>query len=436
MIDEKLAFKKHVDYIDGRALSALNGLSHILKYMNSESALSICNAIIITIITTSYPVWCTNTDIKQLEKVYRQIMVRCTKAFSSTSTACLEAFTHTLPINLKLTETLLNEWSRLLRTEDAFPLKALVSTLQSDQGFLQRNPHTFVSLSFQHQQDLNITLSNLEPLPKDSMDRILHFKKPIIHPMPKIGKPKRDWSPHDNETAKKHTHDALNNIGDEHVAFTDGSALGNPGPCGAAAIIIESGKEPTKLHQPVAQRGSSYLGELKGVELALTHFLSLATKKQIHIFCDCLSAIDSMATARIQQTYQPTIDRIQTLIRAHSRDSINVNLHWTPGHIDLKENEMANKKAKLAAREACTLPPNHAQLTIKNAKSIIKGALRNRWQRQWDRTQYGTLIHTCYPKVNTTRYKSVIRPTAESQLLRLLSQGGKALVGTGIWGQN
>jgi hypothetical protein len=98
-----------------------------------------------------------------------------------------------------------------------------------------------------------------------------------------------------------------------------------------------------------------------------------------------------------------------------------VNLHWTPGHIDLQQNEMADKKAKQAAEEAKELPSNHAQLTIKDAKSITKEALRNRWQRQWNRTQDSTLMKYCYPKVCTTRYKSVTSPTAESRLIRLLS---------------
>ena len=69
-----------------------------------------------------------------------------------------------------------------------------------------------------------------------------------------------------------------------------------------------------------------------------------------------------------------------------------VNLHWTPGHIDLQQNEMADKMAKQAAEEAKELPLGQAQLTIKDAKSIIKEALRDRWQRQWNRIQDSTLI--------------------------------------------
>ena len=264
-------------------------------------------------------------------------------------------------------------------------------------------------------------MKDIEPLPVDSMDRILQFTRPIVHPLPKINKAKRNWTPEDTQKAKTHTQDALKRYSSQYIAFTDGSALGNPGPCGAAAIILNEDKEPHELHQPVAKRGSSYLGELKGVELALTHFLSLETQKQIHIFCDCLSAIESVASCRIQKTYQPIVDSIQSLIRAHSLNQIMINLHWTPGHIDLNENELADKKAKQAAKESTALPLNHCQLTIRDAKSIIKEALTNRWQRQWKRAQADSLMHQCYPKVNTTRYRSVMSIKAESRLLRLIS---------------
>ena len=133
------------------------------------------------------------------------------------------------------------------------------------------------------------------------------------------------------------------------------------------------------------------------MELALTHFLSLAPQKQIHIFCDCLSAIESIATSRIQNTYQPIIDSIQSLVSSLSLNQILVNLHWTPGHIDFKENELADKKAKEAAQEATTLPSDHCQITITDAKSITKEALTKRWQRRWKLSNTGSLMHQSYP---------------------------------------
>jgi hypothetical protein len=45
------------------------------------------------------------------------------------------------------------------------------------------------------------------------------------------------------------------------IAFTDGSCLNNPGPCGAGAIVFVE-EETTELKQPVCKRGSILLGEL------------------------------------------------------------------------------------------------------------------------------------------------------------------------------
>ena len=54
------------------------------------------------------------------------------------------------------------------------------------------------------------------------------------------------------------------------VVFTDGSCLGNPGPCGAEACIFHPGaSEPVLLKQPVSSRGSIVLGEVVAIKMAL-----------------------------------------------------------------------------------------------------------------------------------------------------------------------
>jgi ribonuclease HI len=45
------------------------------------------------------------------------------------------------------------------------------------------------------------------------------------------------------------------------IAFTGGSCLNNPRPCGAGAILFVE-EETTELKQPVCKRGSILLGEL------------------------------------------------------------------------------------------------------------------------------------------------------------------------------
>ena len=157
------------------------------------------------------------------------------------------------------------------------------------------------------------------------------------------------------------------------------------------------------------------------MQIALEWFMTLTVTTAIHLFCDCQSAIDSLTTSKTQTTYQQIIDSIQELIRQLMQNGAPVHLHWTPGHIDLEENELADKAAKEAATEAKSLAPDSSQLTIRDAKSIVRKALTARWQRQWNRTQKQSLMHKCYPVRCTARYKSHTSTQAESQLIRLLS---------------
>ena len=69
ILDENLTYNKHLQFIAGRASASLNSVSHILKHTSCETALSICNALLTTILTTTYPVWCTNSNTKNLESI-------------------------------------------------------------------------------------------------------------------------------------------------------------------------------------------------------------------------------------------------------------------------------------------------------------------------------------------------------------------------------
>ena len=83
----------------------------------------------------------------------------------------------------------------------------------------------------------------------------------------------------------------LDNCGDgTAVVFTDGSCLGNPGPCGAGACIFHPGtSEPVLLKQPVSSRGSILLGEIVAIKMALQYLSRCKVQRnsdfqRIHIF--------------------------------------------------------------------------------------------------------------------------------------------------------
>ena len=67
------------------------------------------------------------------------------------------------------------------------------------------------------------------------------------------------------------------------AVFTDGSCLGNPGPCSSQAyIFIPNQTEPIMLKRPVTNRGSILLGELVAILMALEFAQIEKRKGQFH----------------------------------------------------------------------------------------------------------------------------------------------------------
>ena len=90
----------------------------------------------------------------------------------------------------------------------------------------------------------------------------------------------------------------LDNTDDRDVlVFTDGSALGNPGPTGAGAVVYLDGYQsvPVLLKKSVSPMSNNYTGELVDIQIALG-FLSEVdhsdlVDRSIHLFTDCQPAI-------------------------------------------------------------------------------------------------------------------------------------------------
>ena len=63
----------------------------------------------------------------------------------------------------------------------------------------------------------------------------------------------------------------LSHTGRDVIVFTDGSALGNPGPCGSGVAVYWDGPNstPTTHRKPVSSNSSSYHGEIEAIPLGL-----------------------------------------------------------------------------------------------------------------------------------------------------------------------
>ncbi|CAG2192488.1 unnamed protein product [Mytilus edulis] len=96
------------------------------------------------------------------------------------------------------------------------------------------------------------------------------------------------------------------------VAFTDGSCMGNPRPCGAGAIIYNNEEEET-IQNPVSNRGSILLAELVAIKLVLEKIdnYNYRNVKQLNIYSDSQSAIGIITLNWKSENYHKTIQEIK-----------------------------------------------------------------------------------------------------------------------------
>jgi ribonuclease HI len=134
------------------------------------------------------------------------------------------------------------------------------------------------------------------------------------------------------------------------VAFTDGSANPNPGPCGAGAYIYHNEKDDWVTERFAALgHGTNNLGELWATGLALQagHARLLAnphhTYKQFYILTDS-QFTRGILTLGWKSSQHPGLAKA---LKQFIRDfPIPVIIEWVPAHVGIEHNERADKLAE------------------------------------------------------------------------------------------
>ena len=193
-------------------------------------------------------------------------------------------------------------------------------------------------------------------------------------------------------------------------AFTDGSCLENPGPCGAGAVIFfpdeTSGLELTR---PVAGRGSILLAELIAILMVLELAVSKSKKisdfsSSLQIFSDSQSAVGILTLNWASTNFTVLISQIKSLLNQLQSTAFEVSKHWTPGHATIAGNEIADRLAKDAAQQAPKMPMDTSVVTNQDIKSAAKKSTISKWQQRWDISETGRFLYTFKPLVEEKLY--------------------------------
>jgi ribonuclease HI len=319
-------------------------------------------------------------------------MMKSTKVMAGTSTTALEVLTGTPPLDLALSEVLCQEITRLQAQSTDFPLLKLVIQQSQNQEYLTSGVHSPLHTMLQTVNDLRLQLTSIESFPV-TYHSLNNLKRPIVHEGPVFGKPKKDWSELEKIEASIHVLKEVLDVPDNcSIAFTDGSALGNPGPCGGAALVYIEGLDGPvlKIKTAGSKNSSSYYGELIGLRAALMTIAleAIILPKEAHCFIDCTSVIGCAAGTSDATGHYETVEDIHNLVDFLENRQCRVHLHWSPSHIGISLNEEVDTLAKEAAEIANSMTQEEmatCKWTIKQTKKAISQVVDARWQRRWSR---------------------------------------------------
>ena len=146
------------------------------------------------------------------------------------------------------------------------------------------------------------------------------------------------------------------------VAFTDGSASPNPGPCGAGALLyhnVEPGWDTERF--AALGQGTNNLGELWAVGLALQAAHARISSLPEHPYKQLYVFTDSQFTRGILTLGWKSSQhaKLSKVLKQYIRDfPVPVLIEWVPAHVGIWQNERADKLADLGTAFSKEHGPN------------------------------------------------------------------------------
>ena len=184
------------------------------------------------------------------------------------------------------------------------------------------------------------------------------------------------------------------------LCFTDGSCIPNPGPCGAGAVLNIPGEEDILIQKTVTVHGSILLAELVAILVVFEHLITSSSRiKSLCLLSDIQTALGIITLSWDYKNYADVVRRIKDYIQLLEGDGWTVSMFWTPGHADVQGNEVADRLAKDAAKEAQELWQNTSVLTNQGIKKAARDIIMDKWQDKWSISNTGRTYFQYRPKI-------------------------------------
>ena len=118
-----------------------------------------------------------------------------------------------------------------------------------------------------------------------------------------------------------------------------------------------------------------------------------------------------------KKRYKKTAMGIQQSLNILERDGTEVKIQWRPGHANIRGNEMADRLAKEAAKEAGEMKDDIGIASQSDVKSAARESVNIKWQRRLEVSEKGRNLFTHRPGVKLNKVQESESYTAAPKWL-------------------
>ncbi|XP_044748699.1 uncharacterized protein LOC123309578 [Coccinella septempunctata] len=384
IFDSKLTWKEHIVNLKTncmRKLNILKTLSHTQWDSEEEVLLRLYRTLIRSKLDYGSIIYlsASKTNLKSLDAIHNTGLRLCLGAFRSSPAESIYIEANELPLQLRRQQLLLTYAARV--SADAHnPLY----------------PHLFSSVSTVqtpvHNHPLAYTLKSLIP--------DIDFSNTLPYPIPLTPPWQKSVPPVDTSLSKLPKHVTQSRLIQQKfmqkieegsydiVYFTDASKSD-------AGLFCSVATENSVLQQYQLPNYASVLtGELYAILKAIKNINT--NHHNVAICTDSASSVELIKDRHTQHPIAQNIhDHYQQLINTHHR----LTIIWTPSHVGIAGNELADKAAKSASKHL-TETPNIT--TQKDLQALLTSKIQERWQQEWDRNS--SKLHDIHPSVKPLKF--------------------------------
>ena len=429
-LDEQLSFDTHIQNVTKKASSSLK----IIREVKGISRVSTCKllrlyvTVVRPILEYGSVIWQGSKHVNRLSTVQRKALCLCLGLPGTAGTETVEVVSGIPPLDIYFRQTSVRELAKIQAKSIRQPIKILLNNMtetEKTQEDISRPAISPVRLALTYasemEKETGVNIQFMEEEPEYEPGSIgMSASAPQY--WSRLGSSKSSSSDQQEQGRELILDMMMEAPEGTTFAFTDGSCLTNPGPCGAGAVIYQDHHQPVCLKRPVSRRGSILLGELVAIlitlEFMVQHITSMGCSL-LKIFSDSQSTVGILTLNWKDTSYRSITKDIRNAIRTLTDAGITVDINWAPGHSSIAGNEEADRLAKEAAQEASTFKEGSGSTSMADVKIASHTYTMTLWQRRWNIAEVGREYYKYYPSITAQRHFDLPTKQSYSRIIQL-----------------